>query len=370
MLKRSKSKVTLKNSVSSPDWFLVSLVLGLTIFGIIMVGSASVVEAFRDFGNKLHYLRLQAIWAAFGFLAFCFLSFFDYHHLKKFAFPLMVFSFICLILVLIPGIGTKIMGARRWLPLGFFGFQPAELTKLTFILYLALFFSNRRKFWSFLFLLGILLFLIMLEPDLGTAVILSATALVVYFVSGAPLLLLAGIGLAGVLGGAGLIFSSSYRRERLMTFLNPSQDPLGASYHIRQILIAIGSGGLFGVGLGQSRQKYEYLPEVTTDSIFAVIAEELGFIGSLALVIIFLMLVWRGMKIAKEAPDEFGKLLAVGITSWIGFQALVNLSAMVAIVPLTGVPLPFISYGGSSLVLCLAGMGILANIARQKVIKR
>jgi len=370
MLKRSKSKVVLKNSFSRPDWFLTGLVFALTIFGIIMVGNASVVEAFRDFGNKFYYLRLQASWAIFGFLAFWFLSFFDYHHLKKFALPLMIFALLSLILVLIPGIGTSVMGAKRWLVFSFIRFQPAELTKLAFILYLALFFSNKRSPWPFLFLLFALLGLIMLEPDLGTAVVLSAISLVVYFVSGAPLLLLGLVGLTGFLGGAGLILSSAYRRARLLTFMDPGKDPLGASYHIRQILIAIGSGGLFGVGLGQSRQKYEYIPEVTTDSIFAVIAEELGFFGSIALLAGFLLLFWRGMKIAKEAPDEFGRLLAVGITSWVGFQALVNLGAMVALVPLTGVPLPFISYGGSSLVLCLAGMGILANIARQKVIKR
>jgi len=171
-------------------------------------------------------------------------------------------------------------------------------------------------------------------------------------------------------GGAGLIFFSSYRRERLLSFLNPSRDPLGTSYHIRQILIAIGSGGLFGVGLGQSRQKYEYLPEATTDSIFAVIAEELGFVGAVCLLALFLLMIWRGMKIAKEAPDDFGRLLAVGIISWIGFQALVNLSAMVAIVPLTGVPLPFISYGGSSLVLSLTAMGILVNISKQRIVEK
>jgi len=212
--------------------------------------------------------------------------------------------------------------------------------------------------------------LIMLQPDLGTAVILAATGLVVYFVSGGSLFLISLAGLFGLLSGAALIFFSSYRRERFLTFLNPARDPLGASYHIRQILIAIGSGGLFGVGLGQSRQKYEYLPEATTDSIFAVIAEELGFVGAISLLVLFLLVVWRGMRIAKEAPDDFARLLAVGITAWIGFQALVNLSAMVAIVPLTGVPPPFISYGGSSLVLSLTAMGILVNISKQRIIEK
>jgi len=370
MLKRSKSKVLLKSASHRPDWLLIFLVLGLTIFGVIMVGNASVVEAYRDFGNKFYYFRLQTLWAILGIVAFFVFSFFDYRRLRKLAIPLMIFSLLSLIVVLIPRIGTKVLGARRWLVLGPLTFQPAELAKLSFVLYLASFLSNKRKLLPFLLILGILLGLIMLEPDLGTAVVLAATSLVVYFVSGAPLLSLALVGAIGILGGVGLIFFSPYRRERLLTFLNPTRDPLGASYHIRQILIAIGSGGWFGVGLGQSRQKYEYLPAVTTDSIFAVIAEELGFIGAAAILAIFLILIWRGMKIAKEAPDEFGRLLAVGITSWIGFQALVNLSAMVALVPLTGVPLPFISYGGSSLVLSLTAMGILVNIAKQRVVKK
>ncbi|MBM3205277.1 putative lipid II flippase FtsW [Candidatus Shapirobacteria bacterium] len=370
MSKRFRNKVTLKTAHPNPDWFLVALVLGLTVFGVIMVGNASAVEAFRDFGDKFYYFRQQLAWASLGLGAFAFFSFFNYRHLKRWALSLMIIAFICLILVLIPGLGIKSLGARRWLPLGFFSFQPAELTKLAFVLYLSLFFANKRKLWPFLVMLAALLGLIMLEPDLGTAVILAATGLVVFFASGAPLLMISLIGLLGLLGGGALILSSPYRRERLLTFLNPTRDPLGASYHIRQILIAIGSGGLFGVGLGQSRQKYEYLPEATTDSIFAVIAEELGFLGAAAILILFLLIVWRGMRIAKQAPDEFGKLLAVGITAWIGFQALVNLSAMVAVVPLTGVPLPFISYGGSSLVLSLTAMGILVNISKQKVVEK
>lgn len=370
MSKLFKNKVTLKNCNTSPDWFLISLVLGLTVFGIIMVGNASVVEAFRDFGDKFYYLRQQLLWAVLGLLAFVVFSFFDYRRLRKLALPLMLFSFVSLILVLIPSIGIKSLGARRWLPLGFFSFQPAELTKLAFILYLSSFFANQRKLWPFLFVLAALLVLIMMEPDLGTAVILATTGLIVYFVSGGPLLLISLVGLAGLVGGAGLIFFSPYRRERFLTFLNPARDPLGTSYHIRQILIAIGSGGLFGVGLGQSRQKYEYLPEATTDSIFAVIAEELGFVGAISILVLFLLIIWRGIRITKEAPDDFGRLLAVGITAWIGFQALVNLSAMVAIVPLTGVPLPFISYGGSSLVLSLTAMGILVNISKQRVVEK
>jgi len=370
--KKSKffRKITLKSPSTKPDWFLVALVFGLAFFGIIMVGNASVVEAYRDFGDKFYYLRLQAQWLGLGLIAFFLASVFNYRYLKMITFPLMLFTFASLILVLLPGIGFEALGARRWLGIGRFNFQPAELAKLTFVLYLASFLSNKKRTLPFLLLLGLLVVLVMLEPDLGTTVIIVATSLVVYFASGAPLLLLAGLGLLGLLSGASLILFSPYRRERLLTFLNPTRDPLGASYHIRQILIAIGSGGLLGLGLGQSRQKYEYLPAVTTDSIFAVIAEEIGFVGASVVILAFLLLIWRGFKIAKEAPDEFGKLLAVGITTWIGFQALINLGAMVALVPLTGVPLPFISYGGSSLVLALTGVGILLNISKQKVVRK
>lgn len=368
MLKHSR--VALKSSSSRPDIFLISLVFVLTIFGIIMVGNASVVEAYRDFGDKFYYLRLQLQWAGLGLFAFLVALNFPYRRLKSFALPLLIFNFLALIAVLIPGIGIKVLGAKRWLGFGGFRFQPAELAKLTFLIWTAAFLSNKKKFLPFLVFLGLLVGLIMLEPDLGTTIIISASSFMVYFASGAPIWEILFLAVGGFLTGAGLIFSSSYRKERFLTFLNPTRDPLGSSYHIRQILIALGSGGITGLGLGQSRQKYEYIPAVTTDSIFAVIAEETGFLGSCAIIFAFLLLIWRGFRIVKQAPDEFSRLLALGIISWIGIQALVNLSAMVALVPLTGVPLPFISYGGSSLVLALGGVGLLANISRYKLIRK
>lgn len=362
--------VSLKVSPSRTDWVLFGLVLGLTIFGVIMVGNVSVAEAQRNFGDQFYLFRLQAQWAVFGFLAMILTSFFDYRKLRPLAVPLLVFNLALLLLVLVPRFGSQVLGARRWLSVGGFTFQPAELVKLSFVLYLSSFLSKRKNIWPFLILMVTILSLIMLEPDLGTAIIIGASGAIVYFISGAPVLILGGLGVLGALGGLGLILTSPYRKERLLTFLDPTRDPLGASYHIRQILIAIGSGGLFGLGLGQSRQKYEYLPAVTTDSIFAVIGEELGFLGSALILFAFLFLIWRGIKIAKEAPDDFGRLLAVGIISWIGLQALINLSAMSALVPLTGVPLPFISYGGSSLILVLTGMGILLNISKQRVVRK
>jgi cell division protein FtsW len=371
MPRRPRSrKVTLKVASRKPDWVLAGLTLGLTIIGVIMVGNASVVEAFRDFGDKYYYLKLQVQWAGLGILAFVLASFFHYRFLERLAPLLMIAAIVLLAVVLIPGVGTQIGGARRWLIFGSFRFQPAEITKLAFVLYLAAFLTKKQKALPFLILSALIVGLVMLEPDLGTTVVIITSGLVVYFASGAPLMAILGFLTLGLLGGLGLIYFSPYRRERLLTFFNPGRDPLGASYHIRQILLALGSGGLLGLGLGQSRQKYEYLPAVMTDSIFAVIAEELGFIGGALILLAFLLIIWRGFKIALEAPDRFGQLLAVGITAWIGLQALINLAAMVALVPLTGVPLPFISYGGSSLVVALAGMGILINISKHKVVKK
>lgn len=362
--------LTLKSQKQKPDYLLVLVVFGLTLFGLLMVYDASVVEAYHKFSDKYFYLRQQLKWVGLGLVSSLIFAKIDYHKLSKIAGLGILVTIILLILVLIPNIGIKAMGAKRWINLAGFSLQPAELTKLGFVLYLASWLSKQRRTFPLLILSGLILCLIVLQPDLGTAVVIITSGFLVYFVAGAPLFYLSLLALLGLLGGLGIIWISPYRRQRLLTFLDPTTDPLGASYHIRQALIAIGSGGLFGLGLGRSRQKYEYLPAATTDSIFAVIAEETGFMGSLAVILAFLFLFWRGIKIAKEAPDCFGQFLATGITSWIATQALVNLAAMVALVPLTGVPLPFISYGGSSMITSLSGMGILLNISKNKIKRR
>lgn len=350
---------------AGPDFVLAGLAAGLTLLGLLAIYDASVVEAYRTFADKLYFLKLQAQWALVGVAAAVGTYFFPYPRLRPLAPPLLLAAIVLLVLVLIPGVGVEALGARRRIDLGPIGVQPAEFAKLAFIIYLAAFLSAKKdSIWPLWLATAIIFGLIVLEPDLGTAVVLLGSAFTVYFVSGAPLLTLLILAIIGVLAGAGVIFVSPYRKERLLTFLDPARDPLGASYHIRQILIALGSGGLFGLGLGQSRQKFQYLPEVTTDSIFAVIAEEVGFVGAVTLILLFLLLIYRGFHIARSCPDSFGRLLATGIVSLIGFQALVNLAAMVALVPLTGVPLPFISYGGSSLVVTLAGIGILLNISK------
>lgn len=357
----------LKSQKPKIDYFLLFLVMGLTLFGILMVYDASVVTAFRDFGDKFFYARQQMVSVFLGLLMLGIFARIDYRHFGKLTVPLLLLTIFFLVIVLLPGIGISALGAKRWLGFGQINFQPAELAKLSLVLYFASFLAKKRKLLPFLGILGLIIFLVMLEPDLGTSVVLLISSLAIYFASGAPLFSLFLLGIVSFLGGMSLILSSAYRRERLLTFLDLGRDPLGASYHIRQVLLALGSGGLFGLGLGASRQKYEYLPESMTDSIFAVIGEEMGFIGAGVLISAFLLVIWRGFKIAKEAPDQFGQLLAVGITSWIAIQTLVNLASMVALVPLTGIPLPFISFGGSSLVASLAGMGILLNISKYRV---
>ncbi len=294
------------------------------------------------------------------------LSVVDYRIYKKLALPILLGTLLLLLVVFIPGVGIKALGARRWINLGFTVLQPAELAKLSLVIYLSAWFSTKEKerFVSFLILLGMIVGLIILEPDLGTTLVIMATAVTMYFFSGAPVkqfVIMIPVLIAGVFG---LAVASPYRFARLTTFFNPENDPLGASYHIRQATIALGSGGLYGVGIGSSRQKYEYLPEANTDSIFAIIGEEIGFIGAVLLIGAFVFLIWRGFRIARRTDDQFGRLLALGITSWIAYQVIMNIAAMVALIPLTGVPMPLLSYGVSSLIVVIAGLGILVNISK------
>jgi len=366
----------LKFQLAKPDFYLLFTVFGLTIFGLVMIFDASSVIAASDFGDKFYYVKNQMIWFAIGSAVLSFATFFDYHHYQKISLPVLIFVIFLLVLVFVPGLSGEILGAKRRIDFGFFVLQPAEFVKIAFIIYLSSLFAkiekgiNRKRMLVFLILAGIILALLLLEPDLGTAGIVVSSALAILFLAGVPIWYFA-IGTPFFLVGLlGLIVTSSYRFNRLKTFLNPTADTLGASYHINQILIALGSGGLFGLGLGQSRQKYEFLPEVVTDSIFAIIGEELGFLGGMVLISVFVFLVWRGFRIAKVAPDKFGFLLASGITSWIVLQSFFNLGSMVSILPLTGVPLPFISYGGSALISAFFGVGVLLNISRQTVVKK
>lgn len=362
--RRIKSKKTKPLHRKSLDYVLLLTVSLLTVFGVLMVYDASVVEAYRDFSDKYYFAKQQLLWSGVGFILMLAISQIPHRLFRQLAVAAFAATVLMLVLVLIPSLGTKALGARRWLNLGGFNIQPAELAKLTLTMYLASFLEKKRSFFHFALVLALVIGLVMLEPDLGTATVIAGIAVAIYFFSGAPLTRLITVFTGGLLAGLGFIAISEYRKERVLTFLNPAKDPLGASYHIRQILIALGSGGLFGVGIGRSRQKYEYIPAVTTDSIFAIVAEELGFLGATALIALFLVLFIRSFKIAKQAPDKFSKLLAGGIAAWISIQTVINLATMVVLVPLTGIPLPLISYGGSATIANLMGIGMLLSISR------
>lgn len=338
----------------------------LTIFGLFMIYDASSVIAFRDFGDKYYYIREQCINAVLGMIALGFFSFFDYKRLYNLAFIILLTAIFMLIGVFLPGIGIYALGAHRWINLGITVLQPAEFVKLSLAIYLAAWFSTKEKgrLPAFGLLMGFVLLLVMLQPDMGTASIILFEAVILYFLSGASIMQFAVMIPVLGLGGLFMILLAPYRLARLTSFLDLGSNIGGGSYHVKQILIALGSGGLLGVGAGNSLQKFAYLPENVTDSIFAIIAEEFGFIGSVALIALFVMIMWRGFVIASRAKDAFGRLLAAGIICFLGIQAVINLAAMTALIPLTGVPLPFISYGGSALIIDLGAVGILLNISR------
>lgn len=349
------------------DLVLLLPVALLTLFGLLMIYNASSYVSFKDFADKYHYIKDQIFWVVLGFGSLGFFYFFDYKKLYVFAIPALVLAVTLLLLVFVPGLGVEALGARRWIDLQFFVVQPSEFAKFALAIYLAAWFSKPEKgrLLPFILLLLLVFGLIIAQPDFGTATIILSEALTIYFLSGASitqfLLIVPAVAVASFL----IIKFEPYRAQRLATFLNFSDSPDKYSYHVKQILIALGSGGLTGVGLGNSLQKYAYLPEATTDSIFAIAAEEVGFLGSLIVISLFILVVYRGFYIASKARDNFGKLLAGGIAAFLGTQVLVNLGSQTALLPLTGVPLPFISYGGSALIVSLSAVGILLNISKQ-----
>lgn len=347
------------------DKQLFYLILILVTIGLVFIADISAPQALNFFGDKFHFLKQQVVWAGIGIAAMIVVSNINYNFWKKIATPFFGISVLLLVAVLIPAISLHALGARRWISIGSVNFQPSEVVKLALALYLAkVSDSNIKKPLAFFLPLALVCGLIMLQPDLGTTLVVGFIGIIQIFVAGVPIVYFLGSLAVGIIGVVILIITSPYRRDRLMTFLQVGADPLGKEYHIRQILLAIGSGGLFGLGIGQSKQKYLFLPEASTDSIFAAIAEELGFIGSLVLILLFAYFLYRAFKIVKNAPDQFSKILSLGIVAWIGGQIILNISAMTALTPLTGIPLPFFSYGGTSLSMILASCGILLNISR------
>jgi cell division protein FtsW len=357
---------------ANPDFTYMTLIAILVLFGLVMISSSSVVVSMEVFNRNYGFVTKQAIALGIGIVGAIMLSRIDYHVWRRLATPILVTSFILLLIVFLPGIGKSAKGAARWINLGFFQLQPSELVKISYILYLAAWFErrgDRMKFIQegllpFVVLLIPVVGILMLQRDLGTLLVVLVTAGIMFFVSGAPY---SHLGI-GVLSGIGLIalliIVQPYRMQRLETFLNPSADKLGSGYHINQALLAVGSGGAWGKGFGKSLQKYLYLPEPHTDSIFAIITEELGFFRALLVLAVIGLVAYRGYQIASRAPDDFGRMAAFGITSWFLFQSIINLGAILGLLPLTGVPLPFISYGGTALIISLAGVGIMINISR------
>ncbi len=357
---------------TTPDITLLILTLTLLAIGLIMVYSASAVWAEYKFDDSFFFAKRQMLFAGVGICAMFFIMNIDYWTWRTWAKVLIIICFVMLILVLIPGVGNVRNGSRSWIGIGAFSVQPSEFMKLAMIAFLAKFLSEKQKFiTSFkkglapsLGLVFLAFGMIMLQPDLGTGTVMVGTCIVMIFIAGARISHFALLGLMGVAAFAALVVSAPYRMKRITSFLDPWQDPLGSGFQIIQSLFAIGPGGLFGLGLGESRQKFFYLPEPQTDFIFAILAEELGFIGGSFILLLFSLLLWRGIRIALGAPDLYGSFLAVGIIAMVAIQVMINIGVVTGLMPVTGITLPFLSYGGSSLTLMLMAIGVLLNISR------
>lgn len=368
------------------DFVFFILVIIFLIIGIVLIYDASIVYSELNFGNKYYFAIKQIVWVLIGTILMMYFTYIDLNFLKKHSFIIFVCTISVLAFVLLPTIFTpKLLGARRWiyinppplppLPMiGVLGFQPSELAKVASIIYFATFFSSSKvKTMSerlinrnFLISLGLICSCILLQPNYSTTMIIVSIVVSMFFLSGLSLkYILVEVPLLIVAAGM-YAFSSAYRRQRIMTLFNEdSVDSLKSGYHIKQILIALGSGGFAGLGLGSSVQKYAYLPEVTSDSIFAILGEELGFIGTFTLICLYLALIARGFYIAKNVEDSFGSLVVYGVVVWVSVQALINLLAMVKLFPITGIPLPLVSAGGSSTIFIMIGLGLVLNVSRK-----
>jgi len=364
---RTQGKATTRRTVT----LLLGSTALLVVGGTIMVLSASSVTAFAKYGDSFVYFQRQATYTIIGAAALFLTSRMRYDAWRRLALPSLGLTVVLLAVVLHPAHGIEAYGSSRWFSVGPFTVQPSEIAKLAAVVFAATILDRK---WGKLDDLGhlalpllpvamLLCGMIMLQPDLGTTLIIAGTLLMMLFVAGVRLRYLTLATVVGGLVGAGLIMSADYRRVRFLSFLHPWQDVKNTGYQLAQSLIALGSGGWTGVGLGASRQKWAYVPNAHTDFIFSILGEELGLIGEILVLAAFGVLLFAGVRIAASAKDVFGRLLAAGIVCWFGLQALINLGAVTGLLPITGVPLPFLSYGGSSLVVSLAGVGILVNIA-------
>lgn len=377
MKKKKSWKIFRSDDAASDRWLKLS-VFALIGIGLLAIASAGVSYGNTRFGDPYYFFKEQLVGLAAGTVLLFITERIPYPLWRRFVIPLFGTALVLLVLVFIPGLGTTVYGAARWVDFGWFSFQPSELMKIAIIFYLAAWLSRRGQkisqdfyegFLPFFIVLAIVGFLIIKQPDTGTLGLIFCISLSIFFASGANLRHIIGLIILAFCSLFILIKIAPYRMQRFLVFLNPEHDPLGAGYQMTQALLAIGTGGFFGVGLGHSRQKFNYLPEPVTDSIFAVLAEETGLIGGAFVIALFLFFLWRGIRIARSAPDTFGELLAVGIVAWVVCQAFINIAAITGIIPLTGIPLPFISFGGTSLAVLMAAVGVLLNISRHSTLK-
>ena len=354
-----------------PDYAILITTVALVVLGLVFVYSSSFAIALAAYDN-VYYFVLRHLGAALIGLVFMFtLARFDYR-LLRYASPVLVLAAV-LSLAAVLVIGDEAYGARRWISFGGFPpFQPSEFAKLALIIYISAWLASRGQsvksfalsFVPFVFLVGVVAALILMEPDTGTAAIVILTTAALFFVAGGSLTHVFAVAGIVLVAGSLLILGGGYRSDRIFAFLAAEEDPGGVGFHTLQLLIALGSGGLEGLGLGASRQKFFYIPGAHTDGVFAIIGEETGFIGAMLVICLFAFLIYRGFRVAMNARDDFGCYLAMGIVCWIAFQALMNVGGVTRSIPLTGIPLPFLSYGGSSLVMLMAGIGVLLNVSR------
>lgn len=356
----------------SDDLVLFVVVLALLSIGLVMVYSASSVVAFEGLSDSAYFFKRQLTWIALGFGAMWLVRSIHYPRLRRFAVPLLLLSIVLLVAVLVPGIGRVAGGARRWIVAGPIAFQPVEIAKLAVLLYVAHFATRRgiamREFWRGalppILLTGFCAGLVLRQPDMGSALMLCAVTGLLLFLAGARVAHLGLVAAASAPLAVGAVLMARYRLARILGFLDPWSDPQGRGFHVIQSLLAFGSGGVLGAGLGASSQKFFYLPERHTDFIFAIVGEELGLLGTGGLLLLFALFAYRGFRIARAAPDRFGALMAAGITATVVGQALLNMAVATGLVPVTGIPLPFVSFGGSSLGMMMVKVGILLNISR------
>ena len=361
----------------APDYILIGAVFVIILFGLVMLSSASSAKAYLDFKNTYYYFNHQLFGIGVGLIAFFIFSRLNYRILQDYAGWFLIGSILLLLLVFIPGLSASYGKARSWINVFGFSLQPSEFVKISFLLYLAAWLDRRGVslrdlhvgIGPFVFVLGFIGFLMLLQPDFGTLFIIGFTSLIVYYVGGGSKKHIAYIIFFSFLGFLLMVNMRPYQMDRIKCMMDPGYSPDDVCFQINQSLIAVGSGGFWGRGFGESRQKFSYIPEVSSDSIFAIIGEETGMLFGVILLTMYFVIFYRGVIIAKKAPDGYGRILAIGIVTWISIQAIINIGGIINLMPMTGVPLPFISYGGSAMLASLIAVGILVNISKQTKVR-